>query len=434
MATGLPIDPRLLEAFRARASRVRQDQPDVWQASSRLIGRAQFQDTLSRLVAAIEDSAEPAPLRDALLAALRQGQAGRVPESAAGPLKEITGLPASKALRALCILFGLAGGTEDRAASAAAMAPEVTAAFLADHPNPFDLLLAADLPSLLDLGAGDLSFLSEVAGQYLPLLGRRGKRLLLHGVDRIQPGSRLGGLLQPDGQRIARLRSLPDLDFQLWRGQDLFDLDRIRNIRSRYTIVTCHAPPTPTVAYEPSRLSAAVIAAHLRETKGSFRKVRVEGEEALEVLHRGRALLFPPWKFDVKGPLALLELIARKGGLGLLGAVDNEVFWEVLAQLLAGERFRPRDRIFTPPVLPEVFGEVYNRLTALPLGGSIPLEAVAPLRQDLPFRFRHVEVRRGATFEGQPAGRTARLFKEMKEEAPPWMVLLVPERGETGLP
>lgn len=429
MATDPPMDPRLLEAFRARAKRVRQDHPEAWQASIRLIGQARIPDTLTRLAAAIKISAEPAPLREALLAALRQGQAGRVQELAAEPLKQITGLPASKALRALCLLFGLAGDTED-AFRAPALTSEATAAFLADHPNPFDLLLAADRPSLLDLGTGDLSFLSEVADHYLPLLRGQGKRLLLHGVDRVQPGSRLGGPLQPDVQRMAQLRSLPDLDFQLWSGQDLFDLDRIRAIRPRYTIVTCHAPPTPTVAYEPSRLSPAAIAAHLRETKGSFRKVRVEGEEALEVLHQGRALLFPPWKFDVKGPLALLQLMARKGGLGLLGAVDNEVFWEVLAQLLAGERFRPRDRVFTPQALPEVFGEVYRRLTALPVGGSLALESVAPLRQDLPFRFRRVEVRRGATFEGQPAGRTARLFKDMKEEAPPWMLILLPERGE----
>lgn len=430
MASDSPMDSRSLDAFRARANRVRQDHPEAWQASSRLIGQARLADTLARLAAAIEASGEPTSLREVLLAALHQGRAGRVQELPAELLKQITGLPASKALRALCVLFGLAGDTGESVASATALAPEAVAAFLADHPNPYDLLLAADRPSLLDLGAGDLSFLWEVAEHYLPLLRRQGKRLLLHGLDRIQPGSRLGGLLQPEAQRVAALRRLPDLDFQHWSGQDLFDLDRIRAIRPRYTLVTCHAPPTPTVAYEPSRLASAVIAAHLRETKGSFRKVRVEGEEALEVLHQGRALLFPPWKFDVKGPLALLTLIARKGGLGVLGAVDNEVFWEILAQLLAGERFRPRDRIFTPSALPEVFGEVHSQLAALPAGGSLALEAVAPLRQDLPFRFRHVEVRRGATFEGQPAGRTARLFKDMTDEVPPWMLILVPDQEE----
>ena len=35
-------------------------------------------------------------------------------------------------------------------------------AFAHSHPNPFDLLLDADVASLLDLGAGDLSFATEL--------------------------------------------------------------------------------------------------------------------------------------------------------------------------------------------------------------------------------------------------------------------------------
>ena len=34
--------------------------------------------------------------------------------------------------------------------------------FLRDHHNPYELLLDAESPSLLDLGAGDLSFAEEV--------------------------------------------------------------------------------------------------------------------------------------------------------------------------------------------------------------------------------------------------------------------------------
>jgi hypothetical protein len=182
-----------------------------------------------------------------------------------------------------------------------------------------------------------------------------------------------------------------------------------------------------------------MIDAHLRETKGRSRKVRVEGEEALEVLDGGRSLLFPPWKFDIQGPLALLELLADKGQLCLLGAVDNEVFWEILSQLLADVRFRPRDVIFTPAILPDVFGSVHTSLNSLPIGRSLVLSDLADLREDLPrmlgtgprgswpYRFRHVEVRRGALFEGQPAGRTARMFKDMVQEAPPWMLILVPD-------
>lgn len=222
----------------------------------------------------------------------------------------------------------------------------------------------------------------------------------------------------------------------------MFDLGGVKKILPSYTMATCHAPATPTIAYEPTRLSPSVIEAHLRETKGAFRKVRVEGEEALEVLHEGKSLLFPPWKFEVKGPLALLNLMAGKGRLCVLGAVDNEVFWEILAQLLAEERYRPPDLIFTPSNLPEIFGSLYSRLSALPIGQAIVLGDLADLRPALPpaqgarvlqtgrVRFRYVEIRRGAVFEGQPAGRTARLFKDMKEEVMPWMVILVPDERQ----
>lgn len=426
MAADLQIDPNLLHDFRTRVKEVRQRHPGVWNASSRLVGHAHLQASVQRLRAAIQASSQPVALQEALLAALREDAIGSLQELPAEALRQLTGLPATKALRALCVLFGVA--SEESGASASTLTPEVVEAFLRRHGNPFDLLLQDEAPSLLDLGAGDLSFALELVEQYMPQVAPDGKRLLLHGLDRLEPGSRLGGLLHPDPTRIERLqRGWPGLAFQLWSRQDMFDLERIPKLQPRYTIVTCHAPPTPTVAYEPSRVSAAVIEAHLRETKGTFRKVRVEGEDALEVIHQGRALLFPPWKFDVKGPLALLQQVARRGRLGILAAVDNEVFWEILAQLPADERFRPADRLFTPPVLPEVFGEVYTRLSALPLGQALVLGDVAALRQDLPFRFRYVEIRRGATFAGQPAGRTARLFKDMKEEAPPWMLLLVPE-------
>jgi hypothetical protein len=312
--------------------------------------------------------------------------------------------------------------------------------FLRGTHNPFDLLLEANAPSLLDLGAGDLSFAGELVEQYLAPLSERHKPLTLHCVDRIQPGSQLGPAYQPDKSRLDRFRHhSPDLHFHYWGSQDMFELGTLKGILPRYTITTCFAPPTPTVAYEPTRVSRPLIDAYLQKTKGTFRKVRVESEEALEVLHGSRALLFPPWKFEIRGPLALLDLLSQRGELGILAAVDNEVFWELLAQLLAEERFRPRNVMFGPSILREVFGELYRGLTALPVGGSLALRDLAELRQDIPrvldinsqqnqsYRFRHVEIRRGALFNGLPASRTARLFKDMKEEQPPWMLILVPE-------
>jgi hypothetical protein len=215
-------------------------------------------------------------------------------------------------------------------------------------------------------------------------------------------------------------------------------LDETGKLAPRYTIVTCWAPATPTFAYEPSRLSQSTITGDLSHTKGSFRSSRFRGEPALEVRHGERLLLFPPWKFDIIGPCALLNLMATRGSLCVLGAVDNQVFWELLAQLLDESRYRPQDRLFTEADLPEIFGEVYESLNRLSIGDSVDLADLGTLRRPCPApesvnapnhaapAFRSVRIRRGATFPGIPAGSTARKFSGMVEEVPPWFLTLIP--------
>lgn len=188
-------------------------------------------------------------------------------------------------------------------------------------------------------------------------------------------------------------------------------------------------------------MSQSTIGQHLRRTKGEHRIVRADGERALEVLHGGRVLLFPPWKFEVRGPLALLDLLSRRGKLCVLSAVDTEVFWEVLSQLVADPAVRPQDVVLSPAMAAEQFGRLYARLSELQPGETCMLSEEAPLRQDMPrvlgtsgagaapYRFRYAEVRRGTVFEGMPASRTARQFTSMKEEATPWLLLLVPDRA-----
>ncbi len=442
MALGPQLPASLLADFRTRLREAREEQPEAWEFSRRLVGQAHVQATLKRLADAIGSSSSlQASLRDALLNAIRGGTADRVQSLQGEALKELTGLPATKAVRSLCLLFGLLDDEADQAAST--LTPAQVEQFVREHRNPFDLLLQNGAASLLDLGAGDLSFAVELVEQYLPRLSRHQKPFTLHCIDRVQPGSKLGSVYQADPTRLEKLRetSSAGLQFHYWANQDMFALGTLRKIRPCYTIATCQAPATPTFAFEPTRLSRSLIEEQLRQSKGLFRKVRVEGEEALEVLHEGRALIFPPWKFDIRGPLALLNLLAGRSRLGLLSAVDNEVFWELLAQLLQEERFRPADQIFGPQNLPQIFGEVHARLSALPVGGSVALADLAVLREALPsvggelnrqgrYRFRYVEIRRGAVFEGMPASRTARLFKNMKEEVPPWMLILVPEECE----
>ncbi|MBI4400043.1 MAG: hypothetical protein HY581_00240 [Nitrospirae bacterium] len=435
------LDPKLLAEFRARLKQAREANPDAWEASRRLVRQPAVQSTLKRLAAAIERAASLSPpLRDALLSGLCGGAADRVQTLPAEILKQLTGLSPTKAVRVLCVLFGLTAD-ETSTAPVSTLTPAEVEQFVRVNPNPFDLLLAAEVSTLLDLGAGDLTFAVELIEQYLPRLRAQHKELTLHCVDRLQPGSKLGGLYHADRARLETLQRNPSpgLQFQYWGNQDMCALERVKQIRPRYTIVTCHAPATPTFAYEPTRVSRPIIEAHLRKTKGEFRKVRANGEEALEVHHAGRTLMFPPWKFEVRGPLALLDLLSRRGKLGVLAAVDTEVFWEVLSQLMEDERVRPPEVIFNGARVATLFGAVHARLSSLAVGGSVVLSDVTHLRRAIPrvleppgtpgrfYRFRYVEVRRGAVFEGIPAGRTARLFKDMTQEAPPWFLILVPD-------
>jgi hypothetical protein len=222
----------------------------------------------------------------------------------------------------------------------------------------------------------------------------------------------------------------------------MFEFDRLTDagrLASRYAVTACWAPATPTFAYEPTRLSPQVILEQLRETKGPFRQTRYQGEPALEVQHRDRTLLFPAWKFDIRGPLALLDLVARSSRLGVLGAVDSQVFWELLAQLLEDDCFRPKDQPFTSGNIAAIFGDLYDRLSALSIEETLDLSSCATIRAELPrvlpgrpledaYSFRSVLIRRGAVFSGTPASSTARRFGHMTEETPPWMVIVVPER------
>ncbi len=374
-------------------------------------------------------------LRDALVSGLRRGAIDQGPPG--DPLKQLTGLPHTKAVRALCVLFGLAAGLREPV-PVSQLRPAEIEQFLRTHPNPFDLLLHADVASTLDLGAGDLSFAEELVEQYLPRLRQQDKGLTLHCIDRIEPGSQLGGPLQADPVLIEKLHThSPGLRFRFWGNQDMFELEHVKGVWPRYTIATCHAPATPAFAYDPTRVSPLLIEKHLRETKGEFKRVRYKGEEALEVRHQDRMLLFPPWKFDIHGPLALLDLLSRQGKVCLLASVDSQVFWEMLSQLLADPALRPPDRIFDRSMIPDLFGTLYAQLSTLPIGGSLVLSERAELRPAIPrvlggaagshYAFRYVEIRRGAVFEGIPCSRTARLFRTMTEEEAPWFLILLPD-------
>ncbi len=439
------VTPDSLTAFRKQVTSARSLDATAWETSRHLVHATHWPSTFRALQKAIESSAVSNDIKQALVAALPPEHEIATRPASAESLKLLTGLSPTKALRALCTFFGVRWNQPTKW-SLPAVTPDSVDEFIRRHQNPFDLLTQESPASVLDLGAGDLSFAEELATLYGPQLAVQSRPLILHCLDRLDPVSQLGGPLHAHPIRLNRLRSKPGLDFRFYGDQDMFALDPLeqdQRLAGRYLIVTCWAPATPTFAYEPTRLSPTCLAEELRRTKGESRQVRHGKESALEVHHGGRNLLFPAWKFDIRGPLALLELMAARGALCVLGAVDSQVFWEILSQLIDDPQVRPRDLILSTQNLSEVFGDIYHKLAALPIGGSCLLSDLTPLRrtfpsvlhtpagQTAPYRFRQVIIQRGALFEGVPASSTARRFEGMVEETPPWFLTLVPESIQT---
>lgn len=432
---------QVLADFRSQVTQLLQEREKEWEASRKLVEAKQLTSTLKRLIEEAHRVDLPVVIRDAITLALGNSEAASIQNLPGPRLKELTGLPPTKAVRALSVWFGLIEGPVLQW-PVASLQSEGVETFAHSFFNPFDLLLEANVASVLDLGAGDLSFAAELVEQYVAPLHQRQRELILHTLDRLQPGSKLGGPLHPERERLNGLRSRTGLSFQFYGNQDMFNLgslDQTGKLAPRYTIATCWAPATPTFAYEPTRLSEQIITQELHRTKGTFRATHFSGEPALEVQHGDRALLFPPWKFEIRGPLALLDLLARRGLLCVLGAVDSQVFWETLAQLLDDVRYRPNNQPFTSDNLPVVFGEIFERLSHLAIGETLHLSDCGALRREIPrvlpllptqassYRFRSIQIRRGAIFPGIPASSTARRFADMVEESPPWMLILVPE-------
>ncbi|TAL12831.1 MAG: hypothetical protein EPO02_00330 [Nitrospirae bacterium] len=421
--------------FRRRLREAVEHDRDAWTASRRLVGPAAAVDTLRRLAAAVAGAELDPALRDELLLLLSKGGRAGLKALPQDALRGLTGLNPTKAIRNLCLLLGI--GTADPAGAVPAMTQDAVEAAIRGRDNPFDVLLEADVASLVDFGAGDLTFEEHVVEQYLASLERAGRDLVLHALDRLDPREKFGGLVLAERDRLDRLRRHPSprLQFHFDGNQDMFDLGRRSAGRARYTVAVCNSPATPTFAYEPLRLGQETIQARLRETKGEFRKVRVKGREMLQVIHGGEPLTFPAWKFDVQGPLALLDLLSRKGKLCILSAVDMEVFRELLSQLLPDDGARPQGVFFSESNAAQYFGPAYECLLRLAVGEKMVLPGV---RRDIPrvlgaegkrgetHGFRYVEIRRGAVFPGVPAGRTALIFGQMAQEAAPWFLTLVP--------
>jgi hypothetical protein len=426
-------------AFRERIKASRESNPHHWEASRELMIPETFQTMLPALIQHIQEASLDHDLRERLIDALEQFSQPTGSKKGNQVLKDLTGFPPSKAVRALMVwgILAVDRGVEKPEELSGGRCEEI----IRGTSNPYDVLRHTATPSLLDIGAGDLSFEQELVDHYVPHLRSQHTPLTLHAFDRLMPGSRVGGVYHTNVDRERYLQSFSheELRFKFWGGMSLEAFTKVKGRLARYTVSTCHAPANPTFAYDPGRLAPDVINAHLQSSRGQYRLTRYEGEPVLEVSHRGRTLTFPDWKFDILGPLALLRFMAQQSDVGILSAIDDEVFWEMLSQLLADDQFRPMNEILTKARLPEIFGTLYEELSSMNVGERQDLSRLADLRDPLPFgvatkedtqnprRFRYVEIRRGAVLEGVPSSFTARQFSQMREESTPWWVIFIPD-------
>ena len=98
---------QLLADFRSQISSCLQKRDSEWQASRRLIETSRFADTVHRLIERMRTSGVSPTVQNSLLAAMDQGNVRRIQDLSGPELKALTGLPPSKALRALCVYFQL---------------------------------------------------------------------------------------------------------------------------------------------------------------------------------------------------------------------------------------------------------------------------------------------------------------------------------------
>ena len=427
-----------IQEFRTRVKECRELFPHHWEASRKLMNQDALSTILPALLHSIQVASLAPRLQESLIEVVQQFGQQIKTKQLQQTLKELTGLPPSKAMRAL-LVWGVLAVDDNEQGETENFSGKELESRLRVARNPYDILLQAKTPSLLDIGAGDLTFEQELVDQYVPQLRSENRMLWLHAFDRLTPGSRVGGVYHKNLDYERNLKKYPEqeLRYQFWGDMDLERFRDAKGARQQYTICTCHAPANPTFAYEPSRLESSIILQHLQTTRGHFRPSRFEGESVLEVSHQDKILTFPPWKFNIVGPLALLEFMGQRGQVGVLSAIDDEVFWEILSQILADPQFRPSNTIFTKDSIPDVFGSVYEKLDSLPIGERIDLSKVSELRDRIPsgaasqtqkaefFKFQYVEIRRGAMWEGIPSSFTAKQFSHMTEESIPWWVIFV---------
>ncbi|MEO5864460.1 MAG: hypothetical protein ABIQ79_05440, partial [Nitrospiraceae bacterium] len=101
---------QVLADFRSQVTQLLQERDKEWEASRKLVEAKQLTATLKRLIEESHRVDLPLTVRDAIALALGNAEAERIQDLPGPRLKELTGLPPTKAVRALCVWFGVVEG------------------------------------------------------------------------------------------------------------------------------------------------------------------------------------------------------------------------------------------------------------------------------------------------------------------------------------
>ena len=137
---------QVLADFRSQVTQLLQERDKEWEASRKLVEAKQLTATLKRLIEETHRVDLPIIIRDAITLALGSSEAARIQDLPGPRLKELTGLPPTKSRTSpLCVVRHRR--RPDVPVASDFLRSEEIDAFTQSHPNPFDLLLEADVAS-----------------------------------------------------------------------------------------------------------------------------------------------------------------------------------------------------------------------------------------------------------------------------------------------
>src|SRR5439155_24218462 len=129
---------------------------EAWAGSRRLVAPSAAAETLQRLQAAVAGSSLDTDIRRALLQVLGPSHHDGLQAIPQEGLRELTGLNPTKAVRNLCLLLRV-GARAIRSGAVFVQDDDQAVGPVVSHDNPFDVLLGADVASVVDRGAGAVS-------------------------------------------------------------------------------------------------------------------------------------------------------------------------------------------------------------------------------------------------------------------------------------